>query len=262
MAAELGLGALDERPLVEDALPAADLAALVLLVQLPPLVVGCGALEQVHPDVGGGDGAVEVEEDRGVGEVEIEHGRVRHRASVPTSERCGPESHRQRRVAAQPGAGALGAGDHLDRVVPGKQLVERDPCLEPGERRAQAQVDARPEREVPGGVLPRGSKRSGSSKTAGSRFADATTAVTGSPARSRVPPSSRSTVANRVMATVPPSSRSISSTAVATVGGPDDRRDQVGAAGEHRDAVRDQVHRGHEAGDEQRDARARRARPT
>src|SRR4051794_20148024 len=31
----------------------------------------------------------------------------------------------------------------------GEQLLDRHPCLEPGERRAEAEVDAPPEREVP-----------------------------------------------------------------------------------------------------------------
>jgi hypothetical protein len=63
--------ALDQRPLVVHALAAADLAALVLLVEGPP-PVGAGPLEQVDPDVAGADGAVEVEEHRGARKVERE----------------------------------------------------------------------------------------------------------------------------------------------------------------------------------------------
>ena len=66
-----GLVPLDHGPLVEDALPAADLAPLVLVVQFEPLG-RAGPGQQVHADVGGADGAVEVEEHGGVREIQVE----------------------------------------------------------------------------------------------------------------------------------------------------------------------------------------------
>ena len=56
-------------PLVEDALPAADLAVARTARRFAPLA-GAGPGQQVHADVGGADGAVEVEEHRRVREIQ------------------------------------------------------------------------------------------------------------------------------------------------------------------------------------------------
>ena len=68
--AQRGFVALDQLPLVEDALAAVDLAALELLVDGPATRRARRVREHVHADVDGADGAVEVEEHRRAGEVE------------------------------------------------------------------------------------------------------------------------------------------------------------------------------------------------
>ena len=76
--AQSGFVAVDQRPLVDDALAAPDLAPFELVVEVPPFR-GPGAAEHVHADVDGADGAVEVEEHRCAREIEIE---PRHRPKL------------------------------------------------------------------------------------------------------------------------------------------------------------------------------------